>query len=71
MPFYPKHHPIIVEHDDLFWLVENLNFEVNKYSRQLYGLRGYARGLNGGDDDDDYDLEATLRVQPRKRHYWQ
>ena len=44
-----------------------------EYSRQIYGLRGFAYL---GDDDDDDDgvhdgggLEATPSYQPRKRHH--
>ena len=43
-------------------MVGNLKLEVTEYSRQLYGFGGYARGLDGDDDDP----EVTSRVQPTK-----
>ena len=56
-----------MEHEELVLLPRNLKLEVTEYSRQIYGPGGYAQGP--GDEDDDDDLEAISRTQPRKRNY--
>ena len=60
--------PTVTEHEELIWLSKNLKLEVTKYSRQIYGPRGYAQVDD--DDDDNDDLEVTQSFQLRKRHYW-
>ena len=45
--------PIVEVHEEFVWLVGNLKLEVTKYSRQIYGPRGFAH--LGDDDDNDMD----------------
>jgi len=55
------------KHEELIWLTGNLKLEVTKYSRQIYGPRGYT---HLGDDDGDGDVpKMTLSYRLRKRHY--
>ena len=44
--------PTVEEHEELIWLARNLKLEVTKYSKQIYGPRGFA---HLGDDDDNMD----------------
>ena len=72
----------MAEHEELFWLARNLKLKVIKYSRQIYGPRGYAHLGDDDDDNDDdddggggggggggRDPETTPSYWSKKRHY--
>ena len=63
------------EHEELVWLAGNLKLEVTEYSKQIYGLIGFAQPRDNDNDDDvddddnGDDPEATASYRLRKRHY--
>ena len=66
--------PTVQEQEKLVWLTRNVKLEVTKYSRQIYGPRGFTYSGGGDNDDDDGDggasgLKTTLSYQLRKRHH--